>query len=255
MCYGSTNFIYHGSAFFGESFMHAPVVLIIGTRPEGIKLLPLYFALQHADIPTFICSTAQHSELLSEVFEIFGVTPDVSLNIMRPGQDLFYVTQSVLQKTKELFMQINPSLVVVQGDTTSGMAAALAAFYLKVPVAHVEAGLRTDDIHAPFPEEMNRRVLRVLSSYHFAPTSWSAAQLLSEGVEKKNVFCLGNTVVDALRLIGNAIDNEKVSVSSRVRSIVERTRIAGQRLMLFTMHRRESFDGGIQRVLHTYAMH
>lgn len=231
--------------------MHAPVVLIIGTRPEGIKLLPLYFALQRAEIPTFICSTAQHSELLSEVFEIFNVMPDISLNIMRPGQDLFYVTQSVLQKTKELFMQLQPSLVVVQGDTTSGMAAALSAFYLKVPVAHVEAGLRTDDLYAPFPEEMNRRVLRALATYHFAPTSWAAAQLLTEGVAKNTVFCVGNTVVDALRLIGSRIDDDAACVSRRVRLLVERAEAAGRKLMLFTMHRRESFDGGVQRVLCT----
>lgn len=228
--------------------MFAPVILIIGTRPEGIKLLPLYFALQRESIPVLLCSTAQHTELLTEVFTLFSVTPDISFNVMRPGQDLFYVTQSVLQKTKELFVRVNPSLVVVQGDTTSGMAAALAAFYLKIPVVHVEAGLRTDDIQAPFPEEMNRRVMRVLSQYHFAPTSWATAQLLAEGVDKKQVFCVGNTVVDALRIITNKIDSGVLQATQKIRDIIIQAHVQQKKILLFTMHRRESFDGGVQRV-------
>ena len=227
----------------------APVVLVVGTRPEAIKLLPLYFALKKAQIPVFLCSTLQHTELLTEVFDLFGVEADVSLDIMRPGQDLFYVTQSVLQKTKELFTHLKPSLVVVQGDTTSGMAAGMAAFYLKIPLAHVEAGLRTDDLLSPFPEEMNRRVLRVLSTYHFAPTSWAAAQLLAEGVDKKRVFCVGNTVVDALRLIKEKVHNKKVCVNGAIIKQIDYLQQQQKKIMLFTIHRRESFDGGVDRVL------
>jgi len=236
----------------GNSMAHhaiAPVVLTIGTRPEGIKLLPLYFALKKARIPVFLCSTLQHTELLTEVFDLFGVTPDYSLDIMQPGQDLFYITQSVLQKTKELFTRIKPSLVIVQGDTTSGMAAGMSAFYLKIPVAHVEAGLRTDDLHAPFPEEMNRRTLRVLSQYHFAPTSWATAQLLAEGSDKQSVFCVGNTVVDALRIITDKISADTIPVTHSLKERIQQLKAHGKKIMLFTMHRRESFDGGVHRIL------
>jgi len=254
ICYGSDDcFLVSLYSTFGEFMVHhatTPVVLVVGTRPEGIKLVPLYFAFKSAQIPVVLCSTVQHAELLTEVFDLFGVEPDVSLNIMRPGQDLFYVTQSVLQKTKEFFVSVKPSLVIVQGDTTSGMAAGLAAFYLKIPLAHVEAGLRTGDVHAPFPEEMNRRVLRVLSSYHFAPTSWAAAQLLAEGVQKSNIFCVGNTVVDALRLITHTIDSGALSIEPMLKKQLEEVQAQGKKIMLLTMHRRESFDGGVQRVLH-----
>lgn len=229
--------------------VQAPIVIVIGTRPEGIKLLPFYFACRQANIPTIICSTLQHSEMLTEVFELFDVVPDISLDIMRPGQDLFYVTQAVMQKIKQVFTQLHPSLVVVQGDTTSGMAAAMAAFYLKIPVAHIEAGLRTSDVHAPFPEEMNRRVLRVLASYHFAPTSWAAAQLLAEGVDRQSVFCVGNTVVDALRLMKSKIKNESVAIGSMLRNRLQKAQQENKTIMLLTMHRRESFDGGVERVL------
>jgi len=229
----------------------APVVLVVGTRPEGIKLLPLYFALKKARIPVFLCSTLQHTELLAEVFDLFGVQADISLDIMRLGQDLFYVTQSVLQKTKELFTKLKPVLVVVQGDTTSGMAAGMAAFYLKIPLAHVEAGLRTDDLQAPFPEEMNRRVLRVLSTYHFAPTSWATAQLLAEGVDKKRIFCVGNTVVDSLRLIKEKVSCKEVSIQASITDKIQNLVQHKKKILLFTMHRRESFDGGIDRVLNT----
>ena len=229
----------------------APVILVVGTRPEGIKLLPLYYALKKAQVPVFLCSTLQHTELLTEVFDLFAVEPDYSLDIMRPGQDLFYITQSVLQKTKELFMRISPSLVVVQGDTTSGMAAGMSAFYLKIPVVHVEAGLRTDDLYAPFPEEMNRRVLRTLSSYHFAPTSWAAAQLIAEGADKKTVFCVGNTVVDALRIITDKIHNNAVHINTSLKKRIQKIKASNKKIMLLTMHRRESFDGGVKRVLKT----
>lgn len=226
----------------------APVVIIVGTRPEGIKLIPLYCALKKAGVSVVLCSTVQHTELLSEVFDLFGVIPDISLNVMRPGQDLFYLTQAVLQKTKELFIAQKPSLVIVQGDTTSAMAAGMAAFYLKIPIAHIEAGLRTNDLGAPFPEEMNRRILRVLSTYHFAPTSWAAAQLMKEGVNEKQIFCVGNTVVDALRMIKHKIAQQEVCVSESLRTQLHRIQKEFQKSLLFTMHRRESFNGDVSRI-------
>ncbi|MBU3999552.1 MAG: UDP-N-acetylglucosamine 2-epimerase (non-hydrolyzing), partial [Gammaproteobacteria bacterium] len=154
-----------------------------------------------------------------------------------------------LHKTKEIFQRINPCMVLVQGDTTSTMAAALSAFYLGIPVGHVEAGLRTDDILSPFPEEMNRRVVGTIASLHFAPTAHAAGQLLGEGVDRSKVFCTGNTVVDALRIIRGSIDSGAICVSETISHRVEQCKRNGKKIMLLTAHRRESFQGGIARVL------
>lgn len=226
-----------------------PLVLIVGTRPEGIKMMPVYFALKNAGHHVLLCSTMQHDQLLSEVFDLFGVKPDIDLSVMRLGQDLFYLTQSILQKTKEVFTRVNPAMVVVQGDTTSTMAAALAAFYLKIPVAHIEAGLRTDDIYSPFPEEINRRFVSTIAQYHFAPTAQAAAQLMAEGVAKESIFCVGNTVVDALTMIKTKIANKQISPTPRLVGLIDQIKTAGKQLVLLTTHRRESFDGGIDRIL------
>lgn len=228
--------------------MH-PIVLIVGTRPEGIKMMPLYFACKKAGLPTVLCSTAQHSDLLQEVYDLFGVTPDYQLDIMKPNQDLFHVTQEVLARTKEVFVKEKPALVIVQGDTTSSMAAALSAFYLGIPVAHVEAGLRTDDIHNPFPEEMNRRFIGSISNYHFAPTATSVANLLAEGIARNSIFCTGNTVVDALRIIKEKIDTGVVHIDPALQMQMEQCKSAGQNIALLTVHRRESFNGGVHRIL------
>ncbi len=230
--------------------VQGPVVVIVGTRPEAIKMVPVYFALKEAGVPVFLCSTMQHDQLLYDVLDLFGVTPDADLGIMRIGQDLFYVTQSLLQKTKELYKKINPSLVLVQGDTTSTMAAALAAFYLKIPVGHVEAGLRTHDMHAPFPEEMNRRVVATLATFHFTPTAHATENLLTEGIGKDAITCTGNTVVDALRLVKKRIASGKIAVSLPLKQQIVACKKRGKCILL-TMHRRESFDGGIKRVLRT----
>lgn len=231
--------------------VQSPIVLIVGTRPEGIKMMPLYFALKRENIPVILCSTMQHDHLLTEVLELFNIQPDVDLGIMRLGQDLFYVTQSVLQKTKELFSRIQPSLVLVQGDTTSSMAAALAAFYLRIPIGHVEAGLRTDDINAPFPEEMNRRLIGLIATYHFAPTPLAMAHILKEGTPSTNVFCTGNTVVDALRIVKEKIINKTVSLRPDILQHLMRCKQEGRKIILLTIHRRESFGEGILEVLTT----
>ena len=229
----------------------ASIVMIIGTRPEGIKMLPVYFALKSAGLPVLLCATMQHDRLLQDVFDAFGVTPDISLDIMRLQQDLFYVTQSLLQKMKEVYTTCSPIAVLVQGDTTSAMAAALAAFYLKIPVGHIEAGLRTCDIYAPFPEEVNRRIIAACATWHFAPTEHAHKRLLAESVRADSVFCVGNTVVDALRLVKQSIAAGTVSVTARVKKIVDACKVTSQQLILLTMHRRESFDGGLGRVLET----
>lgn len=236
-----------------RSFMqaHGPIVIIIGTRPEAIKMVPVYVALKKANLPVFLCSTMQHNQLLYDVFDLFKIVPDVELNVMRIGQDLFYVTQSLLQKTKELFQSIHPSLVLVQGDTTSTMAAAMAAFYFKIPIGHIEAGLRTYDIYAPFPEEMNRRVVTQMATLHFTPTERATQNLVNEGVSKSSIFCTGNTVVDALRMVKSHIEQGTITVSQVLKDKVAWCKERGSKILLLTMHRRESFDGGIERVLHT----
>ncbi len=228
-----------------------PIVLIIGTRPEGIKMAPVYHALKKANLPVVIISTLQHDQLLRDVLKVFDVTPDFELNIMRLGQDLFYITQSVLQKTKEIYKQINPAFVLVQGDTTSSMAAALSAFYLHIPVGHIEAGLRTDDIHEPFPEEMNRRVISTIAKYHFAPTQTALENLLAHGIHHSKVFNTGNTVVDALRIIKEKINSGVCSIDSTICKQVTLAKKQHKKIMLLTAHRRESFNGGIEQILQT----
>lgn len=229
----------------------SPILLIVGTRPEGIKMMPVYFALKHAGVPVIVCSTMQHDQLLHDVFDLFGVVPDIDLSVMRINQDLFYMTQSLLQKTKEVFLKYKPSMVLVQGDTTSTMAAAMAAFYLKIPVGHIEAGLRTDDIYAPFPEEMNRRVVSAFAALHFAPTEQAQARLLAEQINPETIFYTGNTVVDALHMIKNRIASGAVIVADSLKIKIVQAQSAQKKIMVLTMHRRESFDGGIKRVLQT----
>lgn len=228
--------------------MH-PVMLVVGTRPEGIKMIPVYFALKKSSIPVFLCSTTQHTNLLSEVFEIFDVKPDAELGIMQENQDLFHVTQEVLSGMKVLLERVKPSLVLVQGDTTTVMATGLSAFYKQIPVGHVEAGLRTGDMHSPYPEEFNRVALALTANYHFAPTATAAANLLREGKDRNTVFYTGNTVVDALRIIEDKISSGELKIRSDIEKAVAGAQISKQKIVLFTMHRRESFNGGIERMV------
>lgn len=229
--------------------MTKPIVIIIGTRPEGIKMIPVYFALRDAGLPVLLCSTSQHNELLSEVFSLFGVTPDIELRIMRPGQDLFYITSEVLLQVKTILKKYEPSIVLVHGDTTTTMAASLAAFYSDIPIAHVEAGLRTSTIRNPFPEEMNRRFVGMITRFHFAPTPLAVGNLLGEGIDRSYVYCTGNTVVDALRIMKQKIEGNELPVNQKIKGAVELAVAGGKQIVLLTAHRRESFDGGIERIL------
>lgn len=228
-----------------------PIVIIIGTRPEGIKMAPVYHALKRAGMPVILCSTMQHDHLLTDVLQLFNMTPDYELDIMRHGQDLFYVTQSILQKTKEVLLHINPALVLVHGDTTTAMTAALAAFYAHIPVGHVEAGLRTDDVQSPFPEEMNRRVISVLATYHFAPTQAALNNVISHGAHPDHAFYTGNTVVDALRIIKKTFTNDTLTVRTDIHTQIQTCKKKAQKIIVLTMHRRESFTGGITIALQT----
>ncbi len=231
-------------------FAAAPgsVLLIVGTRPEAIKMIPLYQKLKEEHIPALLCSTGQHTELLEDVLKIFDVKPDYELNIMKPGQDLFHITETVLEKTKILFEKIKPSLVLVQGDTTSAMAAALAAFYLNIPVGHVEAGLRTGNMRAPFPEEMNRRFIGLIATYHFAPTSLAASNLKKEGIGPDSLFLTGNTVIDALHLIKARIREGSLKPTPLLVETIEKEKKLNHKILLLTAHRRESFEGGLLQI-------
>jgi UDP-N-acetylglucosamine 2-epimerase (non-hydrolysing) len=225
--------------FFYTFFLCAeqPIVMVVGTRPEAIKMAPVYYALKKEGLPVLLCSTGQHNEMLNEVLDLFAIEPDVEFEIMKPGQDLFHINTTVLEMSKELFLNVHPRLVMVQGDTTTAMAAAMAAFYLHIPVAHVEAGLRSGNRQRPFPEEINREIISLVATYHFAPTARAMAQLLREGVDREKIYCTGNTVVDALY----SIIEQKLEPSEQVRSFIEK----GQKTLLLTAHRRESFDSGL----------
>lgn len=230
-------------------FAEGPVVLIAGTRPEIIKMSPVYAELKKENVPVVFCLTGQHANIGKEVLSLFDIQPEYDLNIMKPGQDLFYVTEVVMQKTKELFESIRPALVVVQGDTTSAMAAALSAFYLNIPVMHVEAGLRSGNIRGPFPEELNRRIITLVSSFHFAPTRHAFSQLVEhEAVEEKQVLCTGNTVIDAMHLIKERIAKGELAISPEFKNAISSQKEQGRKILLLTAHRRESFDGGLDAI-------
>lgn len=215
------------------------IILIIGTRPEAIKLIPVYFEFKRHGYPVKICATFQHTNLLQDVFDLFEIKPDFRFDIMRPDQDLFYLTQAVLENCKQLFNSQKPQLVIVQGDTTSAMAAALAAFYCKIPVAHIEAGLRTNNIWAPFPEELNRQFISLIATYNFAPTNTAVNNLKQAGVNPKTIYQVGNTVVDALNLVLNKIETGELAISAKTQELVNI--IKNHKIILLTMHRRESF--------------
>ena len=228
--------------------MNRPIVLVVGTRAEAIKLIPVYKALLAQGFNALLCATFQHSELLEQVCTVFDVTPDFNLGVMKKNQDLFYLTHVLLEKTRDVYLQVKPSLVMVHGDTTTTMASALSAFYLHIPIAHVEAGLRTGNMMAPFPEEMNRKVVGQIADYHFTPTAFSTANLLAEGVPREQVYCTGNTIVDAVMWIKEEIESGRVSIEPELKQKVEECKQQGKKTILLTAHRRESFGGGLDRV-------
>ncbi|MBQ2853773.1 MAG: UDP-N-acetylglucosamine 2-epimerase (non-hydrolyzing), partial [Bacteroidales bacterium] len=185
------------------------VLLVFGTRPEAIKMAPLVKKFQEdSEFQTIVCVTAQHREMLDQVLDIFEIKPDFDLNIMKQGQDLYDITSRVLLGLRDVLSETNPDVVLVHGDTTTSTAAALAAFYKQIPVAHVEAGLRTNNIYSPWPEEMNRRITGRIATYHLAPTELSRQNLLKENVDNQNIIITGNTVIDALLWVVNKIKSD-----------------------------------------------
>ncbi|MGB8468086.1 MAG: UDP-N-acetylglucosamine 2-epimerase (non-hydrolyzing) [Candidatus Babeliales bacterium] len=222
--------------------MEQPVMLVLGTRPECIKLAPLYTALKKRNIPVKLCITGQHTDLVNDICEpLFGIQPDYQLDIMRPGQDLFYLTTQLLETLQIVLQTEKPRTVVVQGDTTTAFCASLAAFYLHIPISHVEAGLRTATVDAPFPEEFYRRTIGMSAAYHYAPTAYAVANLLKEGIARERIVLTGNTIVDAQRHITARIHSHELTPGTVLKMIVETALLNKQKIILFTMHRRESF--------------
>ena len=227
------------------------ILLVFGTRPEAIKMAPLVREFQkHPEaFETIVCVTGQHREMLDQVLRIFGIQPDYDLNIMRQGQDLYDVTARVLLGMRDVLREARPDVVLVHGDTTTSAAAALAAFYQRIPVGHVEAGLRTHDIYSPWPEEMNRQLTGRIATYHLAPTPLSKRNLTEEGVSPDRIVVTGNTVIDALRQVVSRIKADTALDTELERTLraggydVGRLR-DGRRLVLITGHRRENFGEG-----------
>lgn len=223
------------------------VLSVFGTRPEAIKMAPVIRALAGTDgIEPAVCVTGQHREMLDSVLSLFGITPDHDLDIMRPNQDLAHITTAVLSGMMEAIDRFRPDRVLVHGDTTTTFATALAAYYRQVPVGHVEAGLRTGDPYAPFPEEMNRRLADVLCDLYFAPTEGAAANLRREGIDAGRICVTGNTVVDALLMTVEALRNDETA-RRRVEAQVDFLDPA-KRLILVTGHRRENFGPGFEAI-------
>lgn len=223
------------------------VLLVFGTRPEAIKMAPLVkeFQKYSKDFDTKVCVTAQHREMLDQVLEMFEIKPDYDLNIMKPGQDLFDVTANVLLGLKNVLRDFKPDIVLVHGDTTTTSASALAAFYEKIKVGHVEAGLRTGDIYSPWPEEANRQITGVLANYHFAPTQTSKENLIKENKDEKNIAVTGNTVIDGLFLALDKIENNQELKNKILENINEQYKLNEDRkIILVTGHRRENFGEG-----------
>ncbi|WP_060483741.1 non-hydrolyzing UDP-N-acetylglucosamine 2-epimerase [Pseudomonas sp. NBRC 111123] len=226
--------------------MALKVLSVFGTRPEAIKMASLALGLQADDrFEAKICVTGQHRQMLDQVLDLFELTPDYDLEIMRPGQDLTDVTVAILQKLKVVLAEFKPDIVLVHGDTATTFAASLAAYYQQIPVGHVEAGLRTGNLYSPWPEEANRKLTGALAHLHFAPTSQSQSNLLAEGVPEGQIHVTGNTVIDALLEVVRKLQRpDLASALADQFSYLDPSR----RLVLVTGHRRESFGDGFERI-------
>lgn len=226
------------------------IFVVLGTRPEAIKLAPLVLAIRESEwVDVIVCNTGQHREMSAQVLDLFGITPDVNLDIMRPGQSLTDVTTTILSRMEPHLLKHRPDWVVVQGDTTTTFASALAAYYRRIRVAHVEAGLRTGNIYAPWPEEMNRRLVSEIATLHFPPTELSRANLLREGITSDAIAVTGNTGIDALKILV-----QRLAIDPRLqhKAATSLTSVGvpsgGRPLVLITGHRRESFGDGFEAI-------
>jgi UDP-N-acetylglucosamine 2-epimerase (non-hydrolysing) len=229
------------------------VLSVIGTRPEAIKMAPVISGMKRCrEIDSVVCSSGQHREMLASVLKVFQIKPDLELNIMRDGQDLTDITCGVLSKLREIVDELEPNLIVAQGDTTTTMATSLAAYYKRIPFWHIEAGLRSGDKYSPWPEEVNRKIAGVLSDFHFAPTEHARQNLLNEGVADKRILVTGNTVIDALfdalgKIRSDAQFRDRMHQNYPFLNSNEDGRNA-ERIILVTGHRRESFGAGFESI-------
>ena len=227
-------------------------MLVFGTRPEAIKMAPLYHAFKiHSDLfETQVCVTAQHRQMLDQVLRVFDIKADIDLDLMRAGQDLFDVTSSVLLGMREVLKTHRPNILLVHGDTTTSMASAIAGFYAGISVGHIEAGLRTHDLFAPFPEEFNRQVVGKVANWHFSPTALSRKNLLNEGVSESRIAVTGNTVIDALFWVINRIESDALRQANISTFLEDRLPFSWRhdRFILITGHRRENFGDGFMEI-------
>ena len=233
------------------------ILLVFGTRPEAIKMAPLVKKLQEMpeEFQTVVCVTGQHREMLDQVLRLFDITPEYDLNIMKPNQDLYDITSRILLGMRDVLREVQPDIVLVHGDTTTSMAAALAAFYQQIPVGHVEAGLRTGNIYSPWPEEMNRLITGRITTHHFSPTPLAKENLLREHVDEKQIIVTGNTVIDALQMVVERLKNDELlanEVSAKINQMgYDVQRLDGnRRMVLITGHRRENFGEGFLNICH-----
>lgn len=225
------------------------ILIIFGTRPEAIKLASIILALQkETSMTTKICITAQHRSMLDEVLQTFDIKADYDLDIMEKSQDLFSISANVLSKLKQVIKDFEPHLVLVHGDTTTTFIGALSSFYLKIPICHIEAGLRTYDKYSPFPEEINRELTTKLATYHFAPTKLAAKNLLKDGVKKSHISIVGNSVIDTLKLMRQKIKTTKQLETQIIQKINIPFSLKTTKFILVTAHRRESFGKDIENI-------
>lgn len=230
------------------------ILLVFGTRPEAIKMAPLVIKFkEQKTFETYVCITGQHREMLDQVLKIFDIHADFDLNIMKIGQDLYDVTSRILLGLRQVLSDLEPDVVLVHGDTTTSMAAALSAFYQQIPVGHVEAGLRTNNIYSPWPEEMNRQMTARIASYHFAPTKLSQENLLRENINEKDIVVTGNTVIDALYWVVDRLKSSDLLANEQKKIIlssgydINRLKTS-KKLVLITGHRRENFGTGFLNI-------
>ena len=233
------------------------IMLVFGTRPEAIKMAPLVKAFQakNDEFETIVCVTGQHREMLDQVLHLFDIKPDFDLNIMKQGQDLYDITSRVLLGMRDVFKVCKPDVLFVHGDTTTSTAAALAGFYQQIPVAHVEAGLRTNDIYSPWPEEMNRQITGRIATYNLSPTQLSRQNLLKENVDENKITVTGNTVIDALHWVTAKIKSDKklddnLSLGLKSKGYDTKRLVGNRHLILITGHRRENFGDGFLHICH-----
>ena len=232
--------------------MAIKILTVFGTRPEAIKMAPLVDLLAHdKSIKHKVCVTAQHREMLDQVLALFSITPDYDLNIMRPGQSLFDLTSNILLGLEGVLEQYKPDLVLVHGDTSTTLSASLAAFYKQIPIAHIEAGLRTGNLNSPWPEEGNRKLTSALTTLHFTPTETAKNNLLHEGVQAESITITGNTVIDALMQVTDKLHNNP-SLCDKLASQLPEIK-TDKKLILVTGHRRESFGDGFERICEALA--